>query len=195
MTTEAGGPAARSPRPGKYARVERERRFLLAGPPPASAVTATRRITDRYLPGTRLRLRRAELPDGTSEFKLTQKVPAAAPGAVQGLITNAYLSAPEYELLASLPAAVLTKTRLSVPPLGVDVFDGALHGLVLAEAEFTTDDEARSFDPPPACTAEVTTDPRFTGGRLATTTREDLLRWLADYGLGVHRRGGTNTHS
>jgi hypothetical protein len=51
-------------RGGKYARVERERRFLLAGPPPAPAVTASRRITDRYLPGTRLRLRRVECLDG-----------------------------------------------------------------------------------------------------------------------------------
>ena len=62
---------------GKYARVERERRFLLSAPPPASAVTGSRRITDRYLPGTRLRLRRVDFPcDQASEFKFTQKVPA-----------------------------------------------------------------------------------------------------------------------
>ena len=79
---------------GKYARVERERRFLLAGPPSASAVTASRRITDRYLPGTRLRLRRVDhLDSGDREFKFTQKVPAGQPGFVQGLITNTYLSA------------------------------------------------------------------------------------------------------
>ena len=40
----------------KYALVERERRFLLAGPPPGGA--ARRDITDHYLAGTRLRLRR-----------------------------------------------------------------------------------------------------------------------------------------
>ncbi len=94
-------------------------------------------ITDRYLVGTRLRLRRAVFPDGDCELKLTQKVPLPRPGGVQGLITNTYLSPTEYDLLASLPAAVLSKTRCSVPPLGVDVFDGPLRGLVLAEAEFT----------------------------------------------------------
>ncbi|SDL01155.1 hypothetical protein [Streptomyces indicus] len=51
-------------------------------------------------------------------------------------------------MLASLPAVELSKTRLSVPPLGVDVFGADLRGLVLAEAEFTTDEEAQSFEPP-----------------------------------------------
>lgn len=183
MMDKAGGVQGQTVHPGKYAHVERERRFLLAEAPALSAVTVTRMITDRYLVGTRLRLRHAERSDGGCELKLTQKVPVARPGAVQGLITNTYLSSAEYDLLASLPAAVLSKTRFSVPPLGVDVFDGSLQGLVLAEAEFTTDVEAQSFVPPPECVAEVTDDARFTGGRLVETSRPDLLRWLAEYGL------------
>jgi CYTH domain-containing protein len=171
-------------REGKYARVERERRFLLAGPPAPSAVTGSRRITDRYLPGTRLRLRRVDHRDsGACELKFTQKVPADRPGFVQGLITSTYLSAAEYDLLAKLPAAALSKTRLSVPPLSVDVFDPPLHGLVMADAEFSTDDEAQSFRPPPMAVAEVTEDPRFTGGRLVRARRNDLLAWLAEYGI------------
>src|SRR5262249_52844314 len=143
MSKQAGPWPGEPIRDGKYARVERERRFLLAGPPSALAVTASRRITDRYLPGTRLRVRHVECLDGEAcEFNLTQKVPAGRPGYVQGLITNTYLSAAEYDLLASLPGEVLSKTRLSVPPLGIDVFDPPLHGLVLAEAEFTTDEAA-----------------------------------------------------
>ncbi|MER6957424.1 hypothetical protein [Streptomyces sp. NPDC000618] len=183
MMDKDGGVQGQTVLPGKYAHVERERRFLLAEEPAPSAVTVTRLITDRYLVGTRLRLRRAERADGGCELKLTQKVPVARPGAVQGLITNTYLSSAEYDLLASLPAATLSKTRFSVPPLGVDVFDGPLQGLVLAEAEFTTDEEAQSFVPPPECVAEVTDDARFTGGRLVETSRSDLLRWLAEYGL------------
>ncbi|MGC4895633.1 hypothetical protein [Micromonospora sp. DT31] len=168
----------------KYARVERERRFLLARSPLASTAVARRRITDRYLAGTRLRLRRVEsLPGGACELKLTQKVPARRPGHVQGLITNVYLSRAEYELLAHLPAATLSKTRLSVPPLGIDVFDPPLHGLILAEAEFTTDEAARSFLPPPQVVAEVTDDTRFTGGSLVHAHRDDVLTWLAEYGI------------
>jgi CYTH domain-containing protein len=184
MTTPIDAASGGPLRAGKYARVERERRFLLAGPPLASAVITTRRITDRYLPGTRLRLRRIERPESEAcEYKLTQKVPADRPGPVQGLITNTYLSRAEYDLLASLPAAVLFKTRFSVPPLGIDVFDPPLHGLVLAEAEFTTEKAARSFRPPQETIAEVTDDTRFTGGRLVHTRRHDLLAWLAEYGI------------
>jgi CYTH domain-containing protein len=171
-------------RESKYARIERERRFLLAGPPPTATATACRRITDRYLPGTRLRLRRIDYEDsGVSEFKFTQKVPANRPGYVQGLITNTYLSAAEYDLLASLPAAVLSKTRLSVPPLSVDVFEPPLHGLVMADVEFSTDNEAQEFLPPPETVAEVTDDTRFTGGNLVSARRHDLLAWLAEYGI------------
>jgi CYTH domain-containing protein len=180
--TEQGDPLL----DGKYARIERERRFLLAGPPPSAAVAARRRITDRYLAGTRLRLRRDESLDSEAcVLKLTQKVPADRPGPIRGLITNTYLSPAEYDVLATLPATVLTKTRLSAPPLGIDVFDPPLHGLVLAEAEFTTDEAARSFVPPHTAVAEVTEDARFTGGSLVQAHRRDLLAWLAEYGIEV----------
>jgi CYTH domain-containing protein len=173
-------------RDGKYARVERERRFLLAGAPPASAGTAVRQITDRYLTGTRLRLRRIDYPGGgTSEFKLTQKVPAGLPGPVRGLITNIYLSGAEYEVFASLPGAVLRKTRVGGQPLVTDIFSPPLHGLVLAESEFGSDDEAAAFRPACDVVAEVTDDVRFTGGRLALTERSELLGWLADYGVSM----------
>ncbi len=184
MTTPVSAGTGEPLRQGKYARVERERRFLLAGPPLASTIVAARRITDRYLAGTRLRLRHIERLDSDAcEYKLTQKLPTQRPGPVQGLITNTYLSRAEYDLLASLPAAVLSKTRLSIPPLGIDVFDPPLHGLVLAEAEFVTDEAAQSFLSPRGSIAEVTDDTRFTGGRLAQTHRHDLLARLADYGI------------
>jgi CYTH domain-containing protein len=184
MTEQASTRPQAPIREGKYARVERERRFLLARPPSPSAVTGSRRITDRYVPGTRLRLRRVDyLDSGSCEFKFTQKVPADLPGFVQGLITSIYLSTAEYDLLASLPAAVLSKTRLSVPPLSVDVFDPPLHGLVMADVEFSTDQEAQSFLPPATAVAEVTDDPRFTGGSLVRVRRHDLLAWLAEYGV------------
>ncbi|RKE17037.1 hypothetical protein [Streptomyces sp. TLI_171] len=175
------------PEPGKYARVERERRFLLARAPEPAAVTVARRITDRYVSGTRLRLRRMErLDTGECTYKLTQKIPAppGEPGAAQGLITNLYLSGAEYGLLlATLPGPELVKTRLSVAPFGVDVFEGPLRGLVLAEAEFDTAEAAETFVPPADTVAELTSDPRFTGGSLVRADRVALHAWLADYGL------------
>lgn len=173
----------------KYARVERERRFLLASPPDAATVVRTRHIVDRYLDGTRLRLRHLvadePLEDGSVEDvrKLTQKVPDPGPSGQQGLITNTYLSVAEYEVLVTLPGRELTKTRLSVPPFGVDLFDGPLAGLVLAEAEPATAEEAEALAPPPGAVAEVTTDVRFTGGRLVWASRTELRTWLDDHGI------------
>lgn len=168
---------------GKYARVERERRFLLAGLPSSERPTSVRKIVDHYLTGTSLRLRHVCGPDG-HQYKLTQKIPATHPGPVRGIITNIYLSKAEHDhLVAALPGKPLAKTRHSIPPLGIDVFDPPLHGLVIGEAEFCTDAELLAFQPPGYVHAEVTDDPRFTGGWLAGTQREDLVSWLSEYGI------------
>ncbi|MGI8870524.1 MAG: hypothetical protein ACR2F6_17175 [Mycobacteriales bacterium] len=85
--------------------------------------------------------------------------------------------------LEQLPARVLHKTRVSVPPLGVDVFESALGGLVLGEVEFNDDAALASFVPPPTVVAEVTHDLRLTGGRLAVATTSDIETVLAEYGV------------
>ena len=170
------------PRSHKYARIERERRFLLDRFPRESVVRI-RRITDRYLDGARLRLREQAEGGGTVVYKLTQKVPARAGGAQQGLITNMYLAEDEFRLLARLPGKVLSKLRYSVPPFGIDVFEGALRGLLLAEAEFQSAAEAEALVLPNFILHEVTNDERFTGGRLVSASRASIATWLAEYGM------------
>ena len=181
MTLNESAPAGKQL---KYARRERERRFLLGSVPDGAATRAVR-IADRYLTGTRLRLRRATeistsggRSDGTVH-KLTQKVPG--PEGKPGLITTIYLSPAEYSVLSELPAATLAKTRVSIPPLGVDVFEGRLAGLLLAEAEFDDDLAMRAFATPPDAIAEVTHDERLSGGRLAVTTASELAAVLREY--------------
>jgi hypothetical protein len=162
----------------KYAQVERERRFLLAAPPPGVPTRRTL-IEDRYLRGMRLRLRRMtdlDGPAGSVTFKLTQKIPA--PDGSPGLITTIYLSAAEYAAFTLIPANLLRKVRLSYPPLGVDVFEGPLDGLVMAEAEFDDPAGEAQFAAPTQAIAEVTTDVRFSGGRLVGLTAADLAELL-----------------
>lgn len=154
----------------KYARIERERRFLVPALPGVEAI-ADRTITDLYIDGTRMRLRLSVgSVGGEPEVvrKLTQKIPApdGSPPGVQGWITNTYLSEDEYERFAVLPGRWLRKRRLSIPPMGVDVFEGALAGLILAEAEFASDAEMAAFVPPGWCGREVTGDPQYRGGNL-----------------------------
>jgi len=175
-------PSAPPDKSRKYALPERERRFLLACLPDNPVIVRTARITDHYLLGTRLRVRHTvEAADGSTRvvYKFTQKVPA--PDGSPGLITTVYLDQAEYDALTTLPARQLRKTRYSIPPFGIDVFDPPLHGLTMAEIEFPSEAAFHAFAPPSFAVAEVTNDIRFTGGRLVTTTRDALLQALADF--------------
>jgi len=167
----------------KYARIERERRFLLDRLPSEISAVRTRRITDHYIVGTTLRLREQSEESSPTIFKLTQKVPARASGAQEGLITSMYLTREEFCVLAQLPAKKLSKTRHSVPPFGIDIFEGALEGLLLAEAEFDSAAAADALRLPSFVGAEVSADNRFTGGRLVCASRRDIQSWLLEYGI------------
>jgi len=58
----------------KYARIERERRLLLRQLPAEFATAPRRKLFDRYITGTRLRLREKCGEDAPAVFKLTQKI-------------------------------------------------------------------------------------------------------------------------
>jgi CYTH domain-containing protein len=152
----------------KYARPELERRFLLAAVPDGLVPKA--HLEDRYLLGTRLRLRVVTEPDGTVVRKLGQKVRMDPDVPSEVWLTTIYLDEAEHELLADLPGTVLVKDRFDWPGTGcsVDVF---ADGLVLAEAERTDPDELAAIRPPPGTVVEVTHDDRYSGGRLAAEGR------------------------
>ena len=167
----------------KYGRIERERRFLLDQFPNHVNAVRVRQITDRYIVGTTLRLREQSEDGGPTMFKLTQKVPVRANGAQQGLITTIYLTGDEFRVFSQLSAMRLSKTRYSVPPFGIDVFEGELEGLLLAEAEFDSAAEADALTPPSFILQEVSADTRFTGGQLVRASRRDIQTWLLEYGV------------
>ena len=66
----------------------------------------------------------------------------------------------------------LQKRRHRVPYDGlvveVDVYEGELEGLVVAEVEFPSEEDARSFQPPEWLGVEVTGDARYLNETLAT---------------------------
>jgi adenylate cyclase len=64
------------------------------------------------------------------------------------------------------------KTRHELPGgVEVDVYDGALAGLVVAEVEFGSEEESGAFEPPEWFGAEVTDDPRYKNRALAVDGR------------------------
>jgi hypothetical protein len=167
----------------KYARFERERRFLLpALPAGLDPGRDFQRLSDLYLDGTRLRLREVRAPDGAIvERKLNQKLPDPEGHAGRRVITSLYLDAAEYAVLSTLPGRRLEKRRhpfaCAGHVFGIDVFAGLLAGLVLAEVELESDAELSALPAPPFARCEVTALPLFTGGALA---REDPARVLAE---------------
>lgn len=148
----------------KYAVVERERRFVLARLP--AGVTATNEITDRYISGTRLRLREVREVDGAVTYKLGHKVRLTA-GPREIACTNVYLDEEEWSVLAALPARTLRKRRHLVIRDGWRLaIDEHEDGTLVAEID---DGDGPSRPPPPWLDAmrEVTHDESWTGAALA----------------------------
>lgn len=150
--------------PLKYAVVERERRFLIGAMPPGPATRRT--IIDRYVIGTRLRLREVREQDGSITRKLTHKV-RLSEDASEIACTNMYLDDAEWTLLQAMPAKVLAKTRHLITRDGVTVaVDEFADGTLLTEID---DGDRITADVPTwlEVIEDVTMDERWTGAALA----------------------------
>jgi len=173
----------------KYARVERERRYLLQDLPEGlTRAEPHLQITDNYITGTRLRLRKVREPRTNKwTVKFTQKFAPDAEDLSRTVITNTYLNALEAETLSVFNSNEIRKNRYRFESEGreftIDMFLGDLFGLVLAEVSFENDEELDSFAKPPFAVADVTDDPFFTGGSLCELKFADVRQHIADRGL------------
>lgn len=164
MTDSADGGKRAMARSRKYAVIERERRFLVRAVPEGVARAST--ITDRYIVGTRLRLREVRGGDGVIVRKLGQKVRThEGPGEIA--CTSIHLDDAEWELLSRLPARVLQKRRHHVRRDGLTlVVDELADGTLLAEI----DDGDEPAVPVPAwldVIRDVSGEETWTGASLA----------------------------
>lgn len=147
-------------------RFEIERKFLVAHDGWRQAATGVRRLKDGLI---------GQAERGKARVRLEQD---RAWLTVKGVRTGG-IARPEFEY--EIPKAdaedmlrhvctgcLIEKERYSVPHGGlvweVDVFGGALSGIVLAEIEL--EDEAQLFERPDWLGEEVTGDPRFRLSRL-----------------------------
>jgi CYTH domain-containing protein len=173
----------------KYARVERERRYLLADLPEGlTRADHHLQITDNYITGTRLRVRKVRDPR-TNKWvvKFTQKFAANPEDLSRTIITNTYLNAIEAETLAVFEANEIRKNRYPFEFAGqkfsVDMFLGDLFGLVLAEISFESDEELDGFPKPMFALADVTNNEIFSGGKLSQLTFADIRKEIEQSGL------------
>ncbi|MBD1842687.1 hypothetical protein H6F89_04535 [Cyanobacteria bacterium FACHB-63] len=169
----------------KYGYIERERRFLVKSLPfNLNLEQDYRRICDLYFPNTFLRLREITSPTGQLLQQKFARKEAVSDSNGHAHITNLYLTPHEYNLLSTLDGLELHKRRYHYSYLesiiAIDVFEGQLAGLVLAEIEFTSDDAMAKFQPPSFCAVEVSDDPFFSGGHLVTVQADVLRQELHD---------------
>lgn len=158
----------------KYAVIERERRFLVdprRRPDLSSAPSVL--IEDRYIDGARLRLRRmTDSVTGRVVLKLGKKYESADPLARP--VVTTYLTDGEYALLIELPARALVKRAFDVGGFRLDMFEGALAGLELAEFDAGTATALATATVPDWVKLEVSADARFDGANLAALDAADL---------------------
>ncbi len=76
-----------------------------------------------------------------------------------------------YHLREKADGRIITKTRYLIPYNGytieLDVFEGDLKPLVIAEVEFPSIEEAESFVPPAWFYEDVTSDPKYQNSNLS----------------------------
>ena len=161
-------------RAAKYAHVERERRFLV-DPLACPALDDARSflIEDRYIDGSRCRLRRmTDRASGRVVMKLSKKYDVR--DVMARPIVTTYLDAGEYVLFSKLPGHCLTKRCYPVDSahgrFRLDIFAGALAGLMTTEIEFPDAEAGAAIMPPSWASVEVTHDDRYQGSALAHLT-------------------------
>lgn len=168
--------------------VEFELTYLASNLPPQLTSGPRRRIVDIYVPGDprvhpRLRLRH----DG-DRFELTKKTPVTEGDASAHHESTIQLSAAEFDALASGDRRIEKwryTARVQDRTVEIDVFTGALTGLVLIDVEFGSRADLERFVPPTFFGPDVTHVDLIAGGLLAGRRYDDIapaLEQLAEGG-------------
>jgi adenylate cyclase len=146
---------------------EIERKYLLSGTPENFWHYPSVQIVQGYIAinddGSERRIR-----DASGVYTETTK---SGKGMVRGE-TELSITAAEFERLWPLTEGKrIEKNRFSIPhdehTIELDVYDGELWGLLVAEVEFTSEVAANDFTPPEWFGAEVTEDKRYKNQQLA----------------------------
>jgi adenylate cyclase len=150
------------------ARVEIERKFLVGANPPEQEQSQSTRIEQGYIAieddGTEVRIRRR---DGAAV--LTVKSGRGRSRLEEEIAIDAERFARLWPLTEGRR---LEKTRYLIPAgagltIELDVYSGALAGLMVAEVEFGSEEAGDAFEPPEWFGSEVTDDVRFKNQTLA----------------------------
>ena len=147
--------------------MEIERKFLITEIPFDLSSFSVRSIEQGYLnTDPVIRIRR-----DNEKYELTYK----SKGLLSREEYNLPLTKEAYDhLLTKADGNILTKKRYLIPVPGrpdltieFDVFEGKLSGLMLAEVEFASEEDAKTFNPPSWFTKDVTFSGEYQNSRLS----------------------------
>lgn len=157
--------------------LEVELTYLAGFIPEGLELAEAQSLVDIYVPKSRefpsLRIRRSG-----DRYELTKKQ-ALQEGDLSAHYEHTItLDESEYNALCKSSNRRISKKRFYLPfnehTAEVDVFDDELNGLVLIDFEFSSAEDARIFNPPDYCLANVTQEPLVLGSYLAGKTYTDI---------------------
>jgi adenylate cyclase len=165
--------------------IELERTYLAKELPAGLKDCPSKEMIDIYVPASAphpdLRIRKS----GSSHV-ITRKRPVVEGDSSRMLEETIELSADEFSELNVVPGKRVEKKRYFYEQDGhtfeIDVFTGALSGLVLVDIEFDTVEEKDSFGMPSFCLVEVTQEKFIAGGMLCGKSYADIEDRLTKFG-------------
>ncbi|MEI7749913.1 MAG: hypothetical protein WCJ25_02820 [Candidatus Moraniibacteriota bacterium] len=165
--------------------IELERTYLARRLPDGLSECPSKEMIDIYLPVASrhpvLRIRR-----NGDALEMTKKLPVKGTDSSKMEEQTIRLSGEEYAALSTIEGKWVGKTRYVYDFNGrtaeVDVFQGALAGLVLVDFEFETEAQKDVFPLPDFCLAEVTQEEFLAGGMLCGKSYDDIAFDLARFG-------------
>lgn len=163
--------------------IELEKTYLLKFFPEELKSSKQKEIVDCYVPADAdhptLRIRK-----NGDAFEITKKQPAKEDASEQTEETI-HLTEKEFMELSTARSKDVAKVRHIFLYQGrtceVDVFTGALRGLVLVDFEFDSKEEKDTFEMPEFCLADVTHEMFIAGGMLAGKSFEDIRAELEKF--------------
>jgi adenylate cyclase len=120
------------------------------------------------------------------KYEITKKVRVDALDASKQEESTISLTKEEFEALSISPGKQVSKIRYHYLYQGrtaeIDIFRGALSGLVVVDFEFEKETEKNDFQMPDFCLADVTQEDFIAGGMLCGKTYSDIEPYLVKYG-------------
>lgn len=161
--------------------LELERTYLLKFVPDGLHNCEKKEVIDIYVPKNKnhptLRIRK-----NGDKFEITKKVPIDFGDTSRLKEDTVQILEEEFKEFHGLHARIVSKIRYFYKHKDriaeVDVFQGALKGLVLVDFEFDTEKEKEEFVMPDFCLVEVTQEEFIAGGMLSGKSYEDIEEGL-----------------